>query len=675
MNTLQYLIKFDTNADKINASVNKLDTSLNNVGKDVAKLRDKFSSAMKTINSKINTIRLDSLVNNIGHVADGLDSLSAPGLKLGSTMSDLEAITGVTGTKLKEIEGYARQNAKTFGGEASEGIESYKLILSQLNPEIAKAPKALQAMGTSVSVLSKTMGNDAGAATEVLTTAMNQYQVSTQDPIKASEEMARMMNIMAAAAKEGSAELPQQKQALEQSGMAAKAAKLQFQEHAAAIQVLDKAGKKGAEGGVALRNTLAILSTGRFLPKDVRQELQGAGVDINTLGDQSLSFTDRLRPLKKIMGDSALVTKLFGRENANAALALVSGIEEQDRLKQAIVGTNTAIEQANIVMESQAEKNSRLKARVDDFKISMFNATGGALGYASALGDVSRDVGNLIPLFAGFGKMMQFVTSAEKMQALWTGVVTVATHAWTGAQWLLNAAMTANPIGLIIVGVAALIAGITWLVSKTEGWGAAWKHTVNGAKLIFKAWVSSAKLQFLAVVNGMMIGINKIKKGWYEFKKAVGIGDATENQNAIDKINSDTQRRKKEIIDAGKEVAKNVLAARDEFGKAIGSVKFKKEAGDETTASGGGITAPTIPGTSLKKPNENAGGAGGAGGKTNKAIATGGSKHNYITISLQSLIDKLEIKGNDFKENSRQLQDQSTDALLRTLALATTAGN
>ena len=77
----------------------------------------------------------------------------------------------------------------------------------------------------------------------------------------------------------------------------------------------------------------------------------------------------------------------------------------------------------------------------------------------------------------------------------------------------------------------------------------------------------------------------------------------------------------------------------------------------------------------LEKPNENAGGAGGAGGKTNKAIATGGSKHNYITISLQSLIDKLEIKGNDFKENSRQLQDQSTDALLRTLALATTAGN
>jgi hypothetical protein len=41
-----------------------------------------------------------------------------------------------------------------------------------------------------------------------------------------------------------------------------------------------------------------------------------------------------------------------------------------------------------------------------------------------------------------------------------------ATRLWTGAQWLLDAAMTANPIGLIIAGVAALAIGIYEL----------WKH-------------------------------------------------------------------------------------------------------------------------------------------------------------------------------------------------------
>ena len=109
--------------------------------------------------------------------------------------------------------------------------------------------------------------------------------------------------------------MPTIKVALEQCGMAAKAAGVSFEETNAAIQVLDKAGKKGAEGGVALRNVMAILSTGRFLPKDVKEELTAAGVNINALTDKSKSLTDRLTPLKKVLNDTALFTKLFGRSS------------------------------------------------------------------------------------------------------------------------------------------------------------------------------------------------------------------------------------------------------------------------------------------------------------------------------------------------------------------------
>jgi len=55
----------------------------------------------------------------------------------------------------------------------------------------------------------------------------------------------------------------------------------------------------------------------------------------------------------------------------------------------------------------------------------------------------------------------------------------------TAAQWLWNVAMTANPIGLIIIGVAALAAGIIWLYKNFEkvtgaikrawGWLTKWK--------------------------------------------------------------------------------------------------------------------------------------------------------------------------------------------------------
>lgn len=669
-NTLNYILQFSSNADKVSASVNRLDKNLKSVDGRVKGLSKNFSSAMDKINSKLSSIQLTSFIQNVQFAAQGLDSMSNPGIKLNASLSDLEAITGVAGDKLKQIEGYARQNAKVFGGEAAQGVESYKLILSQLNPEIAKVPEALNEMGKNVSVTSKLMGGDTAAATEVLTTAMNQYQVSTEDPIKASKEMADMMNIMAAGAKEGSAELPQIKAALEQSGMAAKTAGVQFNEANGYIQVLDKAGKKGSEGGVALRNVMATLSQGRFLPKDVRTELQSAGIDINLLTDKSLTLSERLKPLRAIMNDQALVTKMFGKENSNAAIAMINGIDEAERLTAAITGTNTAYDQAAIVMESQAEKNARLKARVDDLKISLFNATGGALGYAKVLGDIAFDVANLIPIFSGFAKMISFVTSAQKMQALWTGIVTTATSLWTGVQWALNAAMT--PIFIIPAIIIAVGAAIAWVISKTEGWGNAWKYTVEGAKLLFQTFVETTKLHFSLVVNGIMIGINKIKKGWYEFKNAVGMGDENANNDMIAKINADTEARKKAIIDQAKKVKETALASANAFKNAAGSITWNKDTEESST----GITAPKIPGTTSNNltPGNN-GGSNGELEKTNKAIATGGTKNTSIHITLQSLIEQLTIKGNDFDDSAKQIETKTSDALLRTLALATTAGS
>lgn len=90
--------------------------------------------------------------------------------------------------------------------------------------------------------------------------------------------------------------------------MAAKSANVSFEETNAAIQVLDKAGKKGSEGGVALRNTLAILSQGGFLPKDTQEELKKAGIDVLALGDKSKSLKERLEMLKPVLNYTAFTT-------------------------------------------------------------------------------------------------------------------------------------------------------------------------------------------------------------------------------------------------------------------------------------------------------------------------------------------------------------------------------
>jgi hypothetical protein len=60
------------------------------------------------------------------------------------------------------------------------------------------------------------------------------------------------------------------------------------------------------------------------------------------------------------------------------------------------------------------------------------------------------------------------VSLAQKVMAASTAIASAATAVWTGIQWLWNAAMAANPVGLIVLGIIALVAIIVLAYNKSE---------------------------------------------------------------------------------------------------------------------------------------------------------------------------------------------------------------
>ena len=58
-------------------------------------------------------------------------------------------------------------------------------------------------------------------------------------------------------------------------------------------------------------------------------------------------------------------------------------------------------------------------------------------------------------------------SAALAAHSVWTGIL-------AAKQWFLNVAMSANPIGLIIVGIGILIGSIVMLCKKYEGWTSVW---------------------------------------------------------------------------------------------------------------------------------------------------------------------------------------------------------
>jgi phage-related protein len=66
----------------------------------------------------------------------------------------------------------------------------------------------------------------------------------------------------------------------------------------------------------------------------------------------------------------------------------------------------------------------------------------------------------------------------------WIGPITLAILAWAAAQWLLNAALTANPIGLVITALALLAAAVALVITNWDTisaffaniWNTLWKQ-------------------------------------------------------------------------------------------------------------------------------------------------------------------------------------------------------
>lgn len=326
-----------------------------------------------------------------------------------------------------------------------------------------------------------------------------------------------------------------------------------------------------------------------------------------------------------------------------------------------------ALKTFNDFLEAPIATIGRLTDKITtDFPIMtvvILAATSAVVGYRLAMLSLAR----LQVIIAG-------LKSALVAYEIVVFAVKNATSLWTAAQWLLNVALSANPIGLIVAAVVALIALITYLIVKIDGWGKMWEHTVNGAKLIFKAFVASVKLYFNTMVNGLMIGINKIKEGWYEFKEAVGIGDSSENQKMLAQIRADTDARKKAIVDSAKEVASLSIQAAKEFKSAANSLSWNDTAFSDILTGQKkqfGIDAPGVPGTTTGTAGTTGGGTGGKAGKeTANSIATGGTKTTHITINLGELVGTININKNGFRESAENMRDIVLDEMTRVLSMA-----
>ena len=499
--------------------------------------------------------------------------------------------------------------------------------------------------------------------------------------------------------------------------MAAKAANVSFEETNAAIQVLDKAGKKASEGGVALRNVLGQLSKGRFVEKQAREELEKAGIDVVALGDSSKSLKERLEMLKPMLNDSALLSKFFGVENANAARALIQGTDALQGFTDAVTGTNSATEQAAIIMDSYAERQARVNQKFEDLKISLFQLTGDFSLWCGTLTSALVPVAQLAPLLTLVWKGMLLIKGLN-WASMW-GTVTTAVRGAVVSFTMFNGVMAgANMqslgfIGNMIRATVAIIRFATvglwnaikglgmFILDMITGGGtvaafgtissAAFNTFAGTATVACKAvgvaimnipiigwvaaaiaaliaigayfWNSSAK--FRAVLKGTWAAFKACFTGIGEMAKQVfgAIGDlikAAFSRNA-DGISAALNRLKAGFSDYGKRTGRAFNEAYEaEMSEAAkkgaadkSKSKTKAPAANTSAASAGEVATPTVDPT---------------GGSLSGASGTGGGgdsggRIKNITINIEKLVERFEIHSATVGESAERVKAVMLEAL------------
>jgi hypothetical protein len=322
------------------------------------------------------------------------------------------------------------------------------------------------------------------------------------------------------------------------------------------LALMGKAAAEDAQGQAILANTLrktagatsaSVAATEDWISKTALATGVADDQLRPALGALSRATGD-VGTSQKAMGVALDVAAATGKDVTTVAAALAKGYGgNTGALKKLVPGLDAATVKSGNMTKIMAElskmtggtaakaansaagKMQRAALAMDEVKESagaallpVLEKLGGILGQVAAF--AQRNTGVMQTLVLVVGALAVTVIATNAAMSVYSAVTTIsgvvtkifsreaaaagkqslivrtAVLAWTAVQWLLNAALSANPIGLIIIAIAALVAGIIIAYKKSD----TFRKIVQGA-------FNAVKTAGIAVKNALVAAFNAVK--------------------------------------------------------------------------------------------------------------------------------------------------------------------
>lgn len=236
-------------------------------------------------------------------------------------------------------------------------------------------------------------------------------------------------------------------------------------------------------------------------------------------------------------------------------------------------------------------------------------------------------------------------------------VVTAVTKIWEGVQWLLNIAMNANPIGIVITVIAALVAAVVYCWNKFAGFRAfiltMW-DVFKGFGEIIKVFVIDRFKEILGGLGDLGDALLKLFSGDFSGAKDSALSGF----------------RKLSGVDSSVAAARKV---KELYTSSWDKNYAEQTAKDKPKDNPDGIVTPELKGSpaalTFGNGTEETGKSKG-GKKTAEAITTGGTRNTSINMNISKFFDCINVYMND-KTDTAELERVILQSINRSLAIAT----
>ena len=489
--------------DLVSSSLAKVRKGFEELGKKAEDVQQK-AAGFGNVCERISKIQFKNMADMLDRSVQVFQEATGSGMEYEQAMADLVAITGIAGKELEEIGRVARKTGEESGLGATGAVNAFTLLASQI--QIDKIGlQGLITLQQETITLAQAAGMDMTDAATAMAATINQFGLE-------ATEANRVINVLAAGSKYGAAEISDLAQSFKVTGSTAAAAGLSVEQTAGALEVLSQSNLKGAEAGTALRNILLKMQT-------------VLGIDFTKNG-----LDEALAALQPKLDDVTYLAKLFGAENIAAAQYLITNAQAVGELTEQVTGTNVAQEQAAIRTNTAAEEYKRLQAKVDDLKISFFNATGAAAPMIALIGDNLPIIASMMTLVGSTAQTIDFFRKNAILARTAIVAKTAAELASAGVmkivaagQAALNAVMSANPVALVVLAIAALVAGLIALYNRSESFRKVVDELWDGLKRV-------ASVVYNSVITAFERCLNTVQTLWKTFKQLVGLGGELEEE-------------------------------------------------------------------------------------------------------------------------------------------------